>query len=174
VQAKIQKELDGFYSKGSVASMNDRDKIPYTSAAVYEVFRLSNILPISGPRKTMADVEYKGYFIEKDTAVAFNTYAVMRSKELWGDPDNFRPERFLDVNGGLNAKTQYTNIAFGVGKRACLGETLAQTTVFMAFTTLLRNFRFEPIPGKPLPSTEPIFGMILAPQRYEVIVKARN
>ncbi|CAG7822951.1 unnamed protein product [Allacma fusca] len=169
VQAKVQKELDGFYSKGSIASMDDRDKIPYTSATVYEVFRLSNILPISGPRKTLADVEYNGYFIEKDTAVAFNTYAVMRSKKIWGDPDNFRPERFLDSKGNLNKMTEPMSIAFGAGKRSCLGEPLAQATVFMTFTTLMRNFKFEPVPGKPLPTTEPVFGMILAPQPYELV-----
>ncbi|CAG7822950.1 unnamed protein product [Allacma fusca] len=174
VQAKIQKELDAFYPAGSVASMNDRDKIPYTSAAVHEVFRLGNILPFSDPRNTMEDVNFRGYFIPKDTPVAFNSFSIMRSEELWGDPENFRPERFLGPDGKLNEKAKMMHIGFGVGKRSCLGETLAQTTVFMAFTTLVRNFKFEPVPNKPLPTTEPVMGIILSPQPYDLIVKARD
>ena len=47
--------------------------------------------------------------------MAFNTYSVMREKKIWGDPDVFRPERFLDSYGNLNDKTKYMGIGFGVG-----------------------------------------------------------
>jgi hypothetical protein len=42
----------------------------------------------------------------------------MRSKTLWGDPDNFRPERFLGLDGKLNGKEEFIGISWGHGKQA--------------------------------------------------------
>ncbi len=92
-------------------------RLPYTQATVFEVFRLSNILPISGPRKAMKDFQYGDFLIKKDTAISFNTYTPMRSKKVWGDPDNFRPERFLDSNGKLNNLHEQLSVIFGHGWR---------------------------------------------------------
>jgi cytochrome P450 len=39
----------------------------------------------------------------------------MRSKMLWGDPDNFRPERFLGLDGKLNGKVEFIGISWGHG-----------------------------------------------------------
>jgi len=52
---------------------------------------------------------------QKDSGIAFNTYSVMRSKALWGDPENFRPERFLGPDGKLNGKEEYIGISWGHG-----------------------------------------------------------
>ena len=78
---------------------------------------MSNILPIPGPRKVMKDVEYKGMLVKKDTAIVANTYSPMQNKAVWGDPENFRPERFLDGNGQLNGLHEHISIVFGYGKR---------------------------------------------------------
>ena len=43
-----------------------------------------------------------------------NLYSMHMSKELWGDPENFRPERFLDAEGKFK-KSEYLQ-PFGMGK----------------------------------------------------------
>jgi cytochrome P450 len=53
--------------------------------------------------------------------------------EHWG-PDNeiFRPERFLDASGALRKDDHW--IPFSIGKRQCLGETLAKVELYLFFT----------------------------------------
>lgn len=54
------------------------------------------------------------YFPIQDTICALNTSVIHFSKELWGDPEAFRPERFLDEsNNIINAEKV---LAFGGGK----------------------------------------------------------
>lgn len=60
-----------------------------------------------------------------------------------------------------------------VSYRSCLGDKLAQSSIFMFLTYLLRNFSFNKVPGLPEPTMEPIFGMILAPQPYDIVVRER-
>ena len=50
----------------------------------------------------------------------------------WGDGDTFRPERFLDSSGKVQ-KTEHL-IPYSIGKRQCLGETLARAELFIFFT----------------------------------------
>jgi methyl farnesoate epoxidase/farnesoate epoxidase len=55
--------------------------------------------------------------------------------EYWGDPEAFRPERFLDpATGSLIRKERF--VPFGFGKRVCMGESLAKSELFL-FTSIL-------------------------------------
>ena len=46
--------------------------------------------------------------------------------EIWGDPDTFRPERFLNQNRQLNKDLTEKVMIFGMGKRRCLGDGFAR------------------------------------------------
>ncbi|ODM93688.1 Methyl farnesoate epoxidase [Orchesella cincta] len=174
VQKKTQEELDKVFEKRQIASVLDKAKVPYTTATMLEILRMSNILPVPGPRKATKDYYYNGYLIPKGFSVALNTYSVMRDTKIFGeDVDTFRPERFIGPDGKLNGLEQYIQMSWGAGRRSCIGDKLAQTTLFMFLTYLLRNFSFQKIENKPDPTTEPIFGMILSPQPFDVIVKER-
>ena len=58
---------------------------------------------------------------------------ILHSEEHWEGGRLFRPERHLDpLNGGLR---KFDNlIPFSIGKRQCLGETLAKSELFLFFT----------------------------------------
>ena len=47
--------------------------------------------------------------------------------DYWGDGTTFRPERFLDCEGRV--KKDEHLIPFSIGKRQCLGETLAKVNL---------------------------------------------
>ena len=41
---------------------------------------------------------------------------------------------------------------FGIGKRICLGESLAKDSIFIFFAMMLQNLKFEVDPSKPRPN----------------------
>lgn len=57
--------------------------------------------PLSVFHKTLKKTTLCDYDIPKDTLVVTNLVALNTDPDLWGDPENFRPERFLDENNEL-------------------------------------------------------------------------
>lgn len=55
----------------------------------------------------------------------------------------------------------------------CLGESLAKNTYFLFMAGLIKKFRFEPVPGTPLPTVEPSNGFTLGYQGFEAVVTPR-
>jgi len=43
-----------------------------------------------------------------------NTWGIHRNKDHWGDPETFRPERFIDSTGRLIANDEWL-LPFGSG-----------------------------------------------------------
>jgi cytochrome P450 family 2 subfamily U polypeptide 1 len=90
----------------------------------------------------------------QDTNIMANLIAIHYDPALWPDPHSFRPERFLSPDGLKVAHSDFL-MPFSVGKRECLGKTLAEKEFFLFFAGLAHRFRFDPAEGAPLPSTDP-------------------
>jgi cytochrome P450 len=176
VQRKVQIEIDavvGGERRNSIPTVGDLGRMPYTCATVEEIFRLSHIAPMPVARKCMADFVYRGYLIHQGTAVFFNTAAVMMDKNYWGDPEVFRPERFLDSSGTKVVNTE-RNLPFGYGKRVCIAEQVARESVAIYLATFLKIYKFEIPPGKEAPSTEPLVSFTLRPHPFEALISPRE
>jgi len=152
-------------------SLADRGRLCYTEATIYEVQRLGSIAPSAVPHRTLVDIKIKGYTIPRDTYVFSMLYYIMRDPDHWEDPNTFKPERFLDPEGKLLRHDRF--LPFGLGKRHCLGESLAKDELFLIFTRLIQLFSFSSCDGLPQPSMEPVFGFILAPKPYYAKVTSR-
>jgi cytochrome P450 len=98
-------------------------------------------------------------------------WSVLNDSDHWGDPEVFRPERFIDADGKF-FKDEWM-IQFGAGKRVCLGEILARSMLFLIFSTLMQEFKFNIPEGDPRPSTEGLPGVTTAPAPFRVEVTAR-
>lgn len=64
--------------------------------------------------------EVKGFYIPEKTTLVVNGYAVMRDPDVWEDPEEFKPERFLATSrsGQEEDKTKGLRyIPFGSGRR---------------------------------------------------------
>ena len=90
----------------------------------------------------------------------------------WGDGKTFRPERFLDEQGKVRRDEHF--IPFSIGKRQCLGETLAKTELFLFFTGLVQQFTFLPEKEGVLPTQESTFGITSLPKPFKVRLLERN
>ena len=68
-------------------------------------------------------------------------------------------------------------IPFGVGKRECIGRTLAEKQLFIFVAGLLQQFHFRPVPGTVLPSYIDIFpriAMLRTAPDFKVILTKRS
>ncbi|KFP69701.1 Cytochrome P450 2J2, partial [Acanthisitta chloris] len=71
------------------------------------------------------------------TVMLTNITSVMFDKNEWEAPNTFNPGHFL--KDGMFWKREYF-LPFSIGKRACLGELLARSELFLFFTSLLQKF----------------------------------
>nr|AKH03504.1 cytochrome P450 3037B1 [Paracyclopina nana] len=172
VQAKVYKEISEVLGDRE-PTLEDRSSLPYTDACIMEIQRLGSIAPMAVPHRALKDVEVKGYRIPKDTLVFSVLYHILRDPDYWPDPNAFKPERFLTPDGSQVIKEERF-IPFGVGKRYCLGESLAKAELFIILTRLLQKFSFHSAPGHPVPSDQPVFGFIYAPKPFHAVTKARQ
>lgn len=86
---------------------------------------MSLIVPLNLLREADEDVVVDGYNIPKGTAIAVEISVIMSDPKNFEEPKRFKPERYLGNN--LESKV----LAFGIGKRACLGEALARTELYL-------------------------------------------
>jgi cytochrome P450 len=120
------------------------------------------------------NVQFHGFEIPKGTLVFANLFAAHHDPAVWGDPANFRPERFLTANGKGVVKHDGL-IPFSTGKRVCLGESLARDTLFLFITSLVHTFDVRGEEGEPMPSLEVKYGQLtLTPLNFcSVVMKER-
>lgn len=97
---------------------------------------------------------------------------MMMDASLWPDPKTFRPERFLDQDNKISIPLDYN--PFGAGKRRCMGEMMARSSLFLFVTTLMQNFNFLVPHGHPIPSDKPIDGATPSTQPYTALVMNRQ
>ncbi|XP_021957281.1 methyl farnesoate epoxidase [Folsomia candida] len=173
VQKKVQAEIESVVGLDRPVSLADKEKLNYFEAFLLEVNRYSSVAPIVTPHALTETVTYKGYEIPKGALVFINTWGIHRNKDHWGDPDTFRPERFLDKNGKVVTNDEWL-LPFGSGKRRCPGEPLAKTSVFLMVSNLLQKFSFSTVPGEPRPSPIPVIGLNLAPLTYRAESRKRK
>ncbi|BFZ12387.1 hypothetical protein BsWGS_15427 [Bradybaena similaris] len=166
VQKKIFKEIEEVVGLERAPTMNDKTKLNYLNAAIMETQRIASIVPFSLIHMCTADVTVRGYVIPKGTRIFPNLDAVLLDKKTWGDPLNFRPERFLDSEGNLVVPEQF--VPFSLGRRVCLGESLAKMELFLFLSALIQRFEFLPADPNNLPTFKSVFGITSAPMPFEI------
>jgi len=147
--------------------------MPYTEAFLMEVLRHSSLAPIGVFHTALFDAKIRDFKIPKNSWVIANLYGVHYDKEIWGDPENFRPERFITSSGKVMQKPEAL-IPFSVGKRQCLGESLARDTLFLFATSIFQKFDVFPDPNNP--KTDGLGcgpGFLRIPSPFTVIMKER-
>ncbi|OWM69650.1 cytochrome P450 76A2-like [Punica granatum] len=129
---------------GSTRKVEESDfgQLLYVQAVVKETLRLHPPIPFLVPRRALEDTEFMGYQIPKNTQVFVNAWAIGRDPNVWADPLEFKPERFLGSK--LDFKGQnYEFIPFGAGRRMCAGVPLAQRVLHLLLGSLLHEFDWE-------------------------------
>jgi cytochrome P450 len=123
----------------------DRGERAYLEAVVTETLRLRPVISLVA-RRLREPVEIGGWRLAAGVTVTPCIYLVHRRPDVYPDPEEFRPERFLDNGPGT-----YTWIPFGGGVRRCLGAAFAQFEMTVVLAELIRCTRPRPARSKPEP-----------------------
>ena len=111
----------------------------YIDAFVKEVLRLRSPQPLAMRRIIGAPYQLGQWELPPDTKLAVNTYTLHRRPDLWEDPLEFRPERFIE-----RKPDRYAYLPFGGGMRGCLGAAFALTEMREVLRNVMRRLRFAP------------------------------
>ncbi|XP_077782673.1 cytochrome P450 2K6-like isoform X1 [Podarcis muralis] len=172
IQIKVQEEIAKVVGS-SQPRIEHRTKMPYTDAVVHEIQRFANIVPTNLPHATATDVTLNGYFIPKGTYIIPLLSSVLHDETQWEKPHKFYPEHFLNSEGKFVKRDAF--MPFSAGRRACLGETLAKTELFLFFTSLLQKFTFQLPPGTSQEDLDltPAVGLTTPPMPHQLCALPR-
>ncbi|KAI3463910.1 hypothetical protein Pfo_020573 [Paulownia fortunei] len=146
ILAQAQQELDSVVGKDRLVTESDLTKLTFLQAIIKENFRLHPSTPLSVPRIAHESCEINGYFIPKGSTLLVNIWAIARDPNVWADPLEFLPERFLMGGERHNADVRgndFELIPFGAGRRICAGIGLGIRMVQLLTATLIHAFDFE-------------------------------
>lgn len=175
MQKRVHDELLAMLGEnaGQSPSAKDRALLPYTEAVLMEVQRFYHIVPVSGPRRTLHETTLGGYRIPRDTTVLMGLRTVHMDVDHWGDPEVFRPERFLDAE--MRIVNTERLMPFGQGRRRCLGESLARACLFTFFAGMMNRYAVHLLDGgaDDRPQRTLLPGITLSPKPYKVVFQKR-
>ena len=159
VAKKIQAEIDSLLGSARLPRFLDKKSMPYTMATVYEVLRYTSAIgPLCLPHRVLKDQVLEGYRIPKHSLILSNLWHIHHDPERWREPWEFKPERFLDLEGDLlppEHATRRNFLAFSTGQRDCPGETLGKSRMFLYIATVLQSFDLVAATNDELPDTDP-------------------
>lgn len=96
------------------------DKLAYVDAVIKETLRLFAPLPASEPRSLPRASTIDGYLIPARTVVSMSPYTLHRNLEMFKNPSEFNPDRWLDPSQDA-AEMKKLFWAFSSGGRMCIG-----------------------------------------------------
>lgn len=169
---KATEELDRVIGRDRWVQEKDIPSLPYIEAIVKETMRLHPVAPMLVPRLAREDCKVAGYDIQKETRVLVNVWTIGRDPEIWENPNEFCPERF--VGKKIDVKGQdFELLPFGSGRRMCPGYSLGLKVIESSFANLLHGYNWR-LPENMSPkdlNMEEIFGLS-TPRKFPLDVVA--
>ena len=110
----------------------------YVEAVVREALRIKPVLPIIG-RKLTSAARLGAYVLPRGTVLLPSIYLLHREAGIYADPDEFRPERFLEPTAGT-----HTWLPFGGGVRRCVGARFALLQMAVVLSAVFERLELSP------------------------------
>lgn len=128
----------------------DLDKLRDAGLVMKEALRLFSPVHVI-PRKTVRDVEFKGYVIPKGTFVVISPAVTHHMPQWWSDPERFDPERFSE-DRAEHKRHPYQYVPFGGGAHMCIGLHFAEMQVKTILHHVLQRYAWSVPAGYRMPA----------------------
>ncbi|MBW4594741.1 MAG: cytochrome P450 [Brasilonema angustatum HA4187-MV1] len=141
VREKLLQELDTLGPSPDPMSVV---RLPYLSAVCNETLRISPIVILTLPRVVQEPCVLLGHQLEPDTIVLGCMYLTHQREDLYPQPKQFKPERFLECQF-----SPYEFMPFGGGVRRCIGEALAVFEMKLVLATIVSHYQLALTTNQP-------------------------
>lgn len=150
--------------KGKETTFEETKNIDSLNFFIKENMRMFPPIIFIPAKKTTQDTQIGDYFIPKGFLVNVNVYEIQHSKEIYGDPDTFRPSRWR--------KEESKNFPFGswlpfsLGKRICIGQDFSLMEQRIFLSEFLLNYKVSKIDSKEKVRVDPHSALFQTPKNY--------
>ncbi|AFZ17603.1 cytochrome P450 [Allocoleopsis franciscana] len=127
--------------------------LPYLNAVCNEALRIYPTQLFTFPRLVESPVEVMGYELSPGVALTGNIYSTHQREDLYPEPKQFKPERFLEKQF-----SPYEFFPFGGGARVCIGGTFALFEMKLVLATILSRYQLALVDKRP---EKPKFGGLM-------------
>jgi cytochrome P450 family 110 len=141
-------------------------RLPYLNAVCSETLRIYPVALLTFPRVTKSRVELMGAVLEPGSTVAGCIYLAHRRKEVYSDPEQFRPDRFLERH-----YSPFEFLPFGGGIRRCLGMAFAQFEMKLVVSSILARVELALVDRRSVRHIRR--GLTSGPSPFGMVVKER-
>jgi cytochrome P450 family 110 len=165
IGAKLVAELD---SLGADPDINTIFKAPYLEAVCNETLRIYPVAMLTLPRVSLKAVNLAGRELAPNTVVLGSIYSTHHREDLYPQPQEFRPERFLE-----RQFSPFEFLPFGGGARRCIGSAFAMMELKLALAKILSRWELELVDKQDIHPKRR--GLVTAPERsIELMVKSQR
>lgn len=147
--ARLRKEISDYTGKLDTSGLSAEKSmfaydlvkdLPFLRACIDESLRLRSPLAYQLPRLVSRPTIIAGHTIMPGTVVAAAPYSIHRHAVLFRDPNEYRPERWVDFDeefpNQIEDLKKY-NIVFSQGSRACIRRHLAIVELQILISTIV-------------------------------------
>jgi cytochrome P450 family 110 len=135
VRQKLLQELD---TLGDNPDASTVFKLPYLNAVCSETLRIYPVGILTFPRVVRTPIALGGYELEPGTIVLGSIYLTHQREDIYPEPKQFKPERFLE-----RQFSPYEYLPFGGGARRCIGLAFAQLEMKLALAEIVSSRELE-------------------------------
>ncbi|KAG9134443.1 hypothetical protein Leryth_019703 [Lithospermum erythrorhizon] len=156
IMKRLKNEIKEVLNGKKDITDSDLVKMQYLKCVIKETLRLHPPIPLLVPRIARADTKIMGYDIGIGTWVMINAWTIGREVGYWDEPEEFKPERFLDSKVDFIGH-DFQLIPFGAGRRGCPGISFAIATNEIVLANLVHRFDWNlpnGVEGEDLDMTE--------------------
>jgi cytochrome P450 len=162
--SKVSREVESVVGTKQ-PGLAETERLSYCDFVVKETMRLYPAV-WQVLRHVVQDVQVDGHKIRAGTQVLMSQWLLQRDARFFEEPEKFLPERWEHPR----EEWKLAYFPFGMGPRACFGETLSFLTVKLVMAVLAKKFRLQLMPGQ---EVKPLPAFALRPER-RVLVQPRS
>lgn len=157
IQEKLYIEIVATVGKDGLVKEEDVEKMPYLDAVVKETLRRHPPGHFLLSHTAIKDTKLGGYSIPAGVYVEFYTAWLTEDPDMWLDPGEFRPDRFLEGDGvgvDVTGTRGVKMMPFGAGRRICPAWSLGMLHINLLIARMVHAYKWLPVPGAPPDPTE--------------------
>nr|XP_004309202.2 PREDICTED: cytochrome P450 89A2-like isoform X2 [Fragaria vesca subsp. vesca] len=177
IQERLVAEIKGVVEETEEeVKEEDLQRMPYLKAVILEGLRHHPPAHFVVPHSVTQDSVLDGYVVPKNVMVNFMVVDMGRDPEVWEEPMEFKPERFLSREGegfDVTGSREIKMMPFGVGRRICPGIGLALLHLEYFVANLVWRFEWKALDGDDVDLSEKLAFTVVMKNPLQVNISQR-